>query len=223
MTLQAADDASANKATIPSPRMDTLAHTGGVLPRESHRWHERLCADLRILGIADPVPLRVRVALHRRAHLSAWTQRLVWTVVFLIGLSVATIVTNVLSWLIVGHSDSDSLNEQNPLTHQERLPWGLLKPTFVAYWSELPVTVGSAFKLVLGITLAFAVVWTAVMVLVAYALGPDRRPSYDGSSWPGATRWSRSARMLCTLVRRRAAAAVRGRRRRCARCHGGFG
>ncbi|MFI6875778.1 hypothetical protein ACIBL6_20320 [Streptomyces sp. NPDC050400] len=190
MTTQAAGDAPTGSTSIPSPRTNTHEQTGGEPLRENHRLHDRLRTDLRTLGVTEPVPLRVRVALHRRAHLSTWTHRLIWSVITMIGFSAGLIVLNALTWLGTAHDGSSVGDDQNPWLHRELVPFGFLKPPFVAT-APFSVTVSTTLKLVLAITFAFAMLWAAIMFAVAHVLGADR---------PSLVRWFFLARRYALVL-----------------------
>ncbi|WP_326772955.1 hypothetical protein [Streptomyces sp. NBC_01445] len=178
MTTQASHDAQADSTPLPHQRRpDQPPHlrTGLIDLSEGHLWHERLGTDLRALGIQDPVPLRVRVALRRRAHLTTWTRRLLTGACWAISAVLVSTFNNTLVWFVGTRDDEPVGDDQNPLLHHQLLPLGLLKPPQVVFFRELSPAFQSLSLTLIG-ALAFGLVWAAAMYLVSF-LAKHGRPS----------------------------------------------
>ncbi|MFD4711938.1 hypothetical protein ACFWN5_20025 [Streptomyces sp. NPDC058430] len=141
---------------------------------ESRLWHDRLGSDLHSLRVEDPVPLRVRVALRRRAHLTTWTRNLLKGTLGVVLSSGVMVFGNALVWLAGAHDDDAIGDDQNPLIHREQLPLGLFKPPFLAYVHDLPVAISHTVMVALGVALGFGVAWAIIVYLAAYVLRHGR-------------------------------------------------
>ncbi|WP_432166097.1 hypothetical protein [Streptomyces sp. bgisy031] len=174
MTSQAGRGSQTDTAQIPPPRAGAHLRTGTIDLSESRLWHDRLGSDLHSLRIEDPVPLRVRVALRRRAHLTTWNRNLLKGALWVVLFSAVMAFSNALVWLAGARDDDTIGDDQNPLIHREQLPLGLFKPPFLAYVHDLPVAISHTVMVALGAALAFGVAWAIIVYLAAYVLRHGR-------------------------------------------------